>query len=324
MTNTLTSPHTTRDLENVLEQAVQEGSAQYFADCSARVAPFVRQHFQYPGAYQTNRHALGWDLLRAPLNLLWAPFYLSFMMLAWCCNRVGWRTVAGWLKRVPTGLDTKVQAYLVSVSYRELLQRPLVEGDKDGLKQAIHHALAQSLGVSELDKQTDKSLARKIDLLVDDALNHYAVSRTASADIANSVISMLVGAFAFQKYTPGGLAIGLYAASMAAKWLAVDAFWAGPWLGQVYYSVVTATPSASVTFVSIMLTLVLLAVIACFSGLLIDPLQAAIGLHQWRLKRLISHLEKDFRRQTGSSFRPKEPYLARLLDMIDAARTHLS
>jgi len=159
---------------------------------------------------------------------------------------------------------------------------------------------------------------------VDEAMNHYAVSRTASADIANSVVSMLVGAFAFQKYTPGGLAIGLYAASVAAKWFAVEQFWAGPWLGQWYYSVAEVTPSATITVISITLTLMLLAMVACFSGVLIDPLQAAVGLHQWRLRRLISYLQKDFRRQAGSSFRPKEPYLARLLDMIDAIRTPLS
>ncbi|MEH6577789.1 MAG: DUF6635 family protein [Amphritea sp.] len=311
------------DVEKLLDAAIDEGSRRYFNDCRARVSPFVECHFRYPGALHTNRHAMGWDLLRAPLNLFWAPFYLLFMLLSWGCHRIGWTRIASLLKSMPAGLDTEVQDYLVSVSYRELLQRPIQEGDADGLHDAIVAALKKSLNVPELDKKTHEALSRQINKLVDEALDHYAVSRTASADIANSVISMLVGVFAFQKYTPGGLAIGLYAATEVAKGLAIDEFWAGPWLGQVYYTFVPVTPSATVTFASIAITLVLLAVVACFSGLIIDPLQALFGIHQWRLKRLISHLERDFKRKTDSSFRPKEPYLARVLDLIDAARTHL-
>jgi len=246
------------------------------------------------------------------------------MLLAWSCKRLGWGGLGRKLGRAPLGLDTRVQAYLVTVTCRELLQRPLVPGDPDGLKAAIEQAIAQQICLMDLDERFDDGLARKIDLLVEEALNHYGVGRMASADIANSVISMLVGAFAFQKYTPGGLAIGIYSAAVVARWLAVDNFWAGPWLGQWYYSLVPVAPGFAVILACVLLSLTLLAVTACFSGVLLDPLQAAVGLHQWRLKRLIDHLEKDARLRTSSSFKPKEPYLARVLDLIDMARTQIA
>ena len=317
-------------MEQLLNEAIQLGAARYFAACRQRVAPFVRRHFRYPGAVQTNKHALGWDLLRAPLNLFWAPFYLLLMLLSWGVQRVGWHSLARWLGRVPAGMDTRVQDFLVRVCYQELLQRPLQTGDKDALREAIVLALEEKLALAgwasdaDLTRLSGELQAKQLNRLIEEALDHYAVSRTATADIANSVISMLVGLFAFQKYTPGGLAVGLYMATLVAKWLAVDEFWAGPLLGQLYYAIIPATPSASVTFVSIAITLVLLAIVACFSGLIIDPLQAIFGLHQWRLRRLIGHLEKDFQHKTNSRFRPKEAYIARLLDLIDAARMHLS
>ena len=59
--------------EVAIERAIQAGIARYFADCRARVPAFIDRHFHYPGAIATNRMALGWDMLRAPINLLWAP-----------------------------------------------------------------------------------------------------------------------------------------------------------------------------------------------------------------------------------------------------------
>jgi hypothetical protein len=317
-------PLTSAELDRTLDQAIEDGARCYFADCRDRVAPFVARHFQYPGAMETNRHALGWDLLRAPFNLFWAPVYLLLMLIAWGFRRIRWARLARWINRIPAGLDTQVQRYLVRLTYQELLQRPQDARARDGLKEAIHRELATALGVTQLDEQKNAELEAQINGLIEEALNHYAISRTASADISNSVISMLVGAFAFHKYTPGGLAIGLYGAAILAKWIAVGEFWGGPWLGKIYYALVPVTPSASITLMSVGITLILLAVLACFSGVFIDPIQSALGIHQWRLKRLIDHLEKDFSRQTRSSFRPKEPYLARLLDLLDVARTHLT
>lgn len=323
MTNS-TLPRSTDDLKPLLELAVQAGAKRYFSECRTRVEPFVKRHFQYPGAATTNRQALGWDLLKAPINLFWAPIYLGLMLVAWVCQRLGLQVLANWLWQMPAGMDTQVQRYLVQLTYQELLQRSAKAGEPDGLRDAIHQELALRLGVSELDEAQNRQLAEQIDALVEEALNHYAVSRTASADIANSVISMLVGAFAFHKYTPGGLAVGLYAASILAKWVAIDEFWGGPWLGEIYYALVPVEPTLSITLASVGMTLMLLAVLACFSGLLLDPLQAWLGIHQWRLNRLLKHLEKDFELKTRSSFRPKEPYLARLLDLLDVARTHLT
>ncbi|WP_227512688.1 MULTISPECIES: DUF6635 family protein [Marinobacter] len=69
--------------EAQVEQAIRLAVERYFDDCRARIPAFIDRHFHYPGAISTNRMALGWDMLRAPINLLWAPVYALACVLKW-------------------------------------------------------------------------------------------------------------------------------------------------------------------------------------------------------------------------------------------------
>ena len=69
--------------------------------------------------------------------------------------------------------------------------------------------------------------------------------------------------------------------------------------------------------------LAILAAFASFSGLVTDPVQSLTGLHRYRLNKLIDSLEQDYRDATRSSFSPKSPYLARVLELLDAAKLHM-
>ena len=55
----------------------------------------------------------------------------------------------------------------------------------------------------------------------------------------------------------------------------------------------------------------MLALLATFAGLLTDPLQARLGIHQWRLRRLVKALR-------GGTFAAPEHALARTGDIADA------
>ena len=61
---------------NRLDTVVEDVLRAHFDACRHRVTPFVTAHFRYPGAWDTNKRALGLDLIRAPANLMWAPFYV--------------------------------------------------------------------------------------------------------------------------------------------------------------------------------------------------------------------------------------------------------
>jgi len=67
----------------------------------------------------------------------------------------------------------------------------------------------------------------------------------------------------------------------------------------------------------------LLAAFSALSGVISDPVQAAVGLHRRRLHKLLNHLQRDVTRSTQSSFRPKDQFVARILDMFDMIKSGL-
>ncbi len=270
------------------ETALRE---RYFKNCRRRVGPFVRRHFRYPGAWRSNRRALGWDLVRAPLNLFWAPVYVLCQLLGWLLTQGGAHRWGRVLRGTPSGLTTDVQRYLNGRIEEELL---VLRPEDSQLTQ----------------------LGRA-------ALGHYGSTRTAAADIGNSVGSTLLGAFAYKQFTPGGIALGLLVTTWLAQRRASQEFWFGEALGNWFYGLFPPTPSTGELFLGIGLTLTALAISATLSGLLLDPLQARLGLHERRLQRMLTQLQEDLGAVDHSRYRPRDPLLARLLDAVDAVRSQL-
>ena len=62
--------------------------------------------------------------------------------------------------------------------------------------------------------------------------------------------------------------------------------------------------------------LIPLAALTAFAGVVADPLQRALGLHQRRLDRLIDSLEASLRGK-DARFSVRDHYAARILDFVD-------
>ena len=165
--------------------------------------------------------------------------------------------------------------------------------------------------------------SRQLEPLIADAISQYRVTRTAAADITNSLSCTVLGAFAFQKFTPGGIGLGVLLASMLAQTLAARDFFLGETIGGWYYSVFPPEPTLAVTAGVMIAVMAALAAFAALSGMIFDPVQAAVGLHRRRLNKLLDHLERDVTRTTQSSFRPKDQFVARILDTFDMIRAGL-
>jgi hypothetical protein len=285
-----------------LQVALSRAVSDYFDGCRDRIDPFVARHFRYPGAWRTNRRALGWDLLRAPANLLWAPFYLLCLLLASLSTLLGCYRLGALLRRAPDGLTTEVQCHIAGLIQSELLSRP---------------------GRADAPGRNEPTAGPALEPVIAAALAQYGLTRTASADIANSLLSTALGVFAFQKFTPGGIAVGMLLASWLAREQAVGSFFLGEFFGRIYYTLLPAEPSAGMTLLGIALAACALSVFASLSGLLTDPLQARTGLHRRRLQRMIDHLQRDFEAGSGSTFSPRDPWVARILDLLDVAKSHV-
>jgi len=304
-----------------IEQAIRSGIERYFQDCRDRIPAFIDRHFHYPGAIATNRVALGWDMLRAPLNLLWAPVYaLACVIRILTRHRTGltWlHTLAG---HVPAGFTTRVQQHI-----SDLIQVDLLNDGREGqlLESYLLEALEELYAHHSREPIDHRQFTRLIEPLIADALGQYRVTRTASADITNSLSCTVLGAFAFQKFTPGGIGLGVVLASMLAKTMAVRDFVLGETIGEWYYTWFPPEPSLATTATVMVAVMAALAAFAALSGVISDPVQAAIGLHRRRLHKLLDHLERDVTVSTQSTFRPKDQFVARILDTFDMIRAGL-
>jgi len=56
---------------------------------------------------------------------------------------------------------------------------------------------------------------------------------------------------------------------------------------------------------------------------IIDPVQAVTGLHQRRLVKMLDDLKHDLLNETQGSFRPKDQFVARLMDSFDMIKSSL-
>lgn len=305
--------------ESTIQTVLDEAVSDYFDGCRGRIEGFITRHFRFPGAWYINKRALGWDLLRAPVNLFWAPFNMLVLLLAWLIQRLGWHRLGNLLRRVPGGLNTRVQIHIADLIYSDLL-RPSDNIDGPDL---LQRTLVDAFDELVEPEVHNHRVVRELEPVIADALLHYGLTRTASADISNSLMSAAIGVFAFKKFTPGGIAVGLLLASWWAQRVAIEGFFFGDFLGGLYYGLFPAQPSIGLSLVSIAVVLACLAVFASFSGLITDPIQSWTGLHKYRLNKMIDHLQKDFESNSNNTFSPKDPYLARILEILDAAKSQL-
>lgn len=312
-----------------IRNSLLEGVGDYFADCKTRVPDFVDKHFRYPGALHLNRVAFGWDLLRAPLNLFWAPVYALVCLLRYALGNskiAGLTAFASLLEKIPSGFTTKVQKSISNLVVSELLHDPARHHAQATLKHFLINSLRELYAKkyqrnAYTDEEGAEQFYRMVEPLVRDALLQYQVTRTASADIGNTLSCAILGAFAFKKFTPGGIGIGLVVAALLAEKFATRDFILGETLGEIYYGYFPPQPSLSLLTFSLLAVMACLSVIAAFSGIVTDPVQARLGFHQRRLYKLLDALEKDVVKSTRNSFRPKDQFVARILDAFDVLKS---
>lgn len=306
-------------------QAIMEDCARRYTDQRrANVAAFCVRHFSVRGAWRINRKALGHDLWRTPANILWAPAYLGSRALLGLSRRAGWQAAVHRLERLPPGLQTAVAREVEWLVYTELLELPIVQAERSSSRDALLETLLAHESVVALllpELQTLERLGHgpatreKLERF----LAVYAGSRTAAAEMAGSLLQLAAGAAAFQKFTPGTLALGSAAAAALAQQMAIANFALGPALGSLYYGLFPASASAGLVAATVGGLMLTLGVLAAFTGIVTDPVQQALGLHERRLHRLLDALEKALTGQ-GGDFRLRDAYAARVFDVIDLVR----
>lgn len=269
----------------------RRAAAQAYIDaCRRRIPAFVGRHFSIKGTLALHRGAIGGDLWRAPLNTLLAVPAFLVLVTALALRAVGAKSVAARLQRLPLGATTAVQRRVEQLILTELLALPV----------AIRATLTEESPLARL-------------------LRRYARTRNAATELTLNVLMLCIGFLVFDRLTPGSLSTGTVLAEALAEQSAIDAFPLGTWAGELYYSLFPPSWTLMDVGLAVVVTLSVVALLSSFVGVLTDPVQAALGIHRRRLGRLVDAIERRLVAE-GPDYHPKDPYFARLVDLVDAAR----
>ena len=254
------------------------------ANRRAEVNAFVRTTFGLRGTLRLHRSAFGFDLLRAPANVLLAPVFLLTRLIALIAKTMRLHKASAWMSRRKVLLETNVSR---QVSARVLRF------------------------VYDTDGSTD--IAIPVDILRHE-IDEYAGVRSAVGEITTTLLIIIVGYFVFQTVTPGVISITGPVAELGAHSLAIAQFPLGQKLGGMYYGVFS--PDLGIwRLVATGVALAMLAsVVTTFAGVIADPLQVLTGTHQRRLLRLINRLEIASDRSNNIA---REHVTARVADLTD-------
>jgi hypothetical protein len=318
------SPVDSELCEAVARQIVADGVRRYFDACRKRIRPFVDRNFSLRGTLQLHRAAIGWDIARAPLNLTMAAPQVGLLLAARVAGKLGASRTAQRLGSTRLVVHTAVSKELAWRLHADLLELPYSAGDrvtaKDALAETILSdprvvaALAPALEAI-VRRGDDPALRRRLDA----AMTEYARTRAAASEIATALLSLSTGALALKKITPGALSLGPTLAAAIARRAAVMSFPMGGALGSLWYTLFPVTPAAVLVAGLTGGLLAVSTVASAFTGVIADPIQRKLGLHERRLRRLLDALERQMHDPGAPGFVVHDHYAARLLDLFDVA-----
>ena len=145
----------------------------------------------------------------------------------------------------------------------------------------------------------------------------YTATRAAAAEIATSLVTLGSGAMAVKQLTPAVATLASTLAGVLAQQAAIASFPLGAGLGGLWYGLFPAAPSLALTAGLTGGMVLAASSFAAFAGILADPLQRRLGLHQRRLLRMLDVLERQLRDPRAPAFAVHDHYVARLMDLFD-------
>jgi hypothetical protein len=296
---------------------VRDAARQYIASRRERVEAFVDRHFTLAGSLALHRHALGWDLLRAPINLFLTVPALTAKLAGRAARRAGRERLAVWLTGRHLLFETDLARQIEWLVTTELLEIPCVQRGRASLRDAIAETVLADPRVAERlvppPVGSEPEYRRRLAV----AVQSYKSSRVATAEVATSVLATGLGALVVKQVTPGLMTLGSAIATAIAQQTAVAAFPLGAGLGALWYGWFPAAAGPALRAETIGSLLIGGTLLAAFSGIVTDPVKRRLGLHRRRLFRLLDELEQALCGANGDSASLRDHYVARLIDLLD-------
>lgn len=316
--------------DNQLAQRIVTDAVRRYADDRRRKIPeFVDSIYSFRGSVRLHRRAAGWDLLRAPLNVLMVPAAALLLATAAVLTLARARRAANWLRDRRMFLTTDVSRELEWRLYTELLELPYRQGKRIATRDALADEILADPRVWTSIESAASPNAQTTQIpadaraRVESATASYHGVRAAVADVTNALAMTGAGAAAFHKLTPGALSLGPLLAATLVNQAAVASFPLGATLGGLWYGLFPAKPSAAIAASATLGLMLLASLCAAFAGIIADPIQRRLGIHSRRLKKLIDTLERNLSGDGDARLNLYDHYVSRLLDLFEIARAAL-
>ncbi len=309
----------------LVQAIVNQAIDRYIATRRRRIPDFIDRNFSLSGALRLHRRAVGWDMVRAPVNLALAVPYVALKLGAAGSRAAGADRVAGWLDRRRPFLASAVAREVEWRLFSELLELPYAQPGRSFHRDALAEEIFRDPRVAAAMHEMLVAIGRRaadprFAAWLGDAMASYAGTRVAAGDIATTLIAAGTGALAFKQLTPGMLTLGPALAQVLAHQATVASFPLGAGMGGLWYGALpAAAPAALVVGVTGGL-MALAAAFAALSGVLTDPLQRRLGIHRRRLDRLVDALARELKGDADSRYIVRDHYAARVFDILDILR----
>ncbi|MDA0229899.1 MAG: hypothetical protein O3B21_06895 [Proteobacteria bacterium] len=303
-------------------EIVSEAVDRYCESRRAKVEEFAKDNFSFLGSLRLHRHAVGLDMVRAPANLAMSAPFLTTQIIAAGCRAVGRKQSAAWLESRRFYLKTDVARELEWRLFVDYLELPYTQGSRVSERDALAEELLRDPRVvGAISEQLQESGVQGHDAefraWLTGALTTYQGTRVSSADMSNALLSAGVGAVVFKQLTPGMMSLGPVAAHALVQSAAIASFPLGAGLGGVWYGLFPAVAPAALTVGATGGLVAFGAVFAAFSGVVSDPVQRRLGIHQRRLQKLVTCLEQELKGKGEARFTVRDHYVARIFDLLE-------
>jgi hypothetical protein len=267
---------------------------------------FVGRYFSFAGSAAMHRKALGWDILKAPANIALAVPHLTTKLAAAAARAAGAGQTSTYLNSRKLFFDTAVSREIEWLIVTDLLELPLRQEGRESRRDALAEAILAAPELQDALNQAIEAIGRRGDSpafrqRLEEAMQIYTGTRAAAAEITTALVTLGAGAVAVHQATPGVMTLGPALAAALTQQAAVASFPFGAGLGGLWYGVFPAAVSPALIGGVTGGLLAVSSVAAAFAGILADPVQRRLGLHQRRLRRLIDALERQW--ETGRQSR---------------------
>jgi hypothetical protein len=317
-----TSPPSPEATDELIAQVVEDGIRRYIRARRQRVPTFVNRHFSLCGSLAVHRLAFGFDLLRAPANLLLMGPHAGMKAAGLLADKLGGHRIARRIEARSLLLRTDVSRRIEWLVLTDLLELPCCQRDQKSHRDALAETILDDPRLTDLGEERLCAIGRHADdpafrARLSGTMATYGATRAAAADITTSLLTLSSGALVLKQLTPGAVTLGPALAALIAQQSAIGAFPLGATLGGLWYAMFPVAPSAMLIAGLTGGLMIAISCAAAFAGLAADPIQRRVGLHARRLNRLLDALERQMLDPDAPAFAVHDHYVARLLDLFD-------